>query len=126
MWRPTMRSPAKILIAGTLAGTLPLLWCGAATSQTSPIVNDQVQLGDVFATQILDVVEPEGSVVAATTALGNVVDASANNGRSIDMRSHQKLDGDVRASTTLNAAAGMGWETVVTTTAQGNSGMATA
>jgi hypothetical protein len=121
-----MRIPAKILIAGTLAGTLPLLWCGAATSQTSTVVNDQVQLGDVFATQELNVVEPSDAVVGATTALGNSFGAFADGGRSMDVSSRQKLQGDVRASTTLNAEHGMGWDTVVTTTAHGNSGMATA
>ena len=109
-----------------LAGTLSLLWCGAATSQTSTVINDQVQLGDVFATQELNVVEPSDSVVGATTALGNVFGAFADGGRSLDVNSRQKLDADVRASTTLNAAHGMGWDTVVTTTAHGNSGMATA
>ena len=106
-----------------MAGTIPFLWCGVATSQTSPVINDQVQLGDVFATQELNVVEPEDAVVAATTALGNTVSGFADDGRSMDVQSRQRLDGDVRASTTLNAEAGMGWNTVINTTAQGNTAM---
>ena len=49
-----MRRRGLILLAGTLVGILP---CGAATSQTapSPVLNNQVQLGDVFSGQTLNV-----------------------------------------------------------------------
>ena len=108
------------------AVTLPLLlWCGAATSQTVPgstVVNDQVQLGDVFATQVIDVVDPI-QVVAATTALGNGVTVTTD-GTAVDVASRQRLEGDVRASTTLNAPAHLGWDVVAITTATGNAGLA--
>ena len=100
--------------------------CGAATSQTAPgstVYNDQVQLGDVFATQTLNVVEPSEVVVAATTALGNGVTVFTE-GTPVDVQSRQRLEGDVRASTTLNGDASVGWNTSVTTSAVGNAGTA--
>jgi hypothetical protein len=122
-----MRKPAKIRIAGMIAATLPpLLWCAAATSQTLPsstVHNDQVQLGDVFSTQVIDVVEPAEVVVAATTALGNGVTVTTD-GTAIDVQSRQRLEGDVRASTTLNGTGSVGWNTVATTSAVGNAGLA--
>ena len=55
-----MRRPAKILLAGAmlLAPMTPPL-SGVAISQ-STVVNNQVQLGDVFATQTLNVVDGPG------------------------------------------------------------------
>lgn len=101
-----------------------MLWCGAATSQTLPsgVVNDQVQLGDVFATQVLDVVDPI-EVVGATTALGNGATVFTD-GREVDVQSRQKLQGDVRASMTLNADQHLGWDVALDTTATGNAGVA--
>ena len=71
-----MPRPAKTLISGTMA-VLPAiaLLCAAGTSQAqtppSEVINNQSQLGDVFSTQVLNVVEVTDGVGAETSATGN-------------------------------------------------------
>jgi hypothetical protein len=119
-----MRKLAKTLAAGTIAA-IPLsgLWCGAATSQEAPppntVVNDQLQLGDVFAGQILVVQDTDGVITAATSALGQGVTATSD-GMDVDVRSRQRLRGDVSASTELNVISSTGSYTGLQSTAVGN------
>jgi len=115
-----MRRRAKILLAGTLVAILP---CGAATSQTAPdfVLNDQVQVGDVFANQTLDVVEVTESTTGTTTSTGNAYTGSTD-GRNVDIRSNQTLQGAVTADTRLNAASNAGVAVNLATTATGNTG----
>jgi len=116
-----MRKAAKILTAGTLLATpLCLLLAGAATSQTSQVLNNQVQLGDVFATQTLDVVDVEESTSVVTPATGNSFIGSAV-GTPIDVRSTQQLSGNVSADATLNVEVRSGYITAIATAATGNS-----
>src|SRR4051794_5431064 len=93
---------AKILLAGTTAAIpLWLLSAGAATSQ-STVVNNQVQLGDVFSSQTLDVVTNDDTT-AVTTATGNSLSGTVQSG-SLDVQSHQTVSGAVQAATTVNVS----------------------
>jgi hypothetical protein len=112
---------AKTLLVGTIAAIpLCLLLAGTATSQ-STIVNNQVQLGNVFGTDTLDVVTASDDTTAVTTATGNALSGSVESGN-VDVQSSQSLSGNVGAQTTVNVAADAGAETTVTTAATGNSG----
>ena len=74
-----MAALARILTVGTLIATVS--YAGAATSQTvlpTDVDNQQVQLGDVFATQTLNVVEQTGDTAAVTTATGNSFSTAAD------------------------------------------------
>jgi hypothetical protein len=117
-----MRRPGLILLAGTLAGTLT---CGAATSQTAPssVLNDQVQLGDVFSSQTLNVETVTDQTVGESHATANNYQASTD-GQDLDIRSNQTANGAVAATTELNVAASSGAETQTTSTAVGNAGEA--
>ena len=95
-----------------------LLCAGAATSQ---IVNNQVQLGDVFATQQLDVVTASSDTTAVTTATGNSLGGTVQSG-DLDIQSHQSVAGAVAAQTVVNIAADGGDTTSMTTAATGNTG----
>ncbi|WP_340644598.1 holdfast anchor protein HfaD [Phenylobacterium sp.] len=101
-----------------LAGILP---CGVATSQTSTVLNNQLQLGDVFSQQTLNVETVSDSTTANTTATGNVYSASTDSS-DLDVRSNQTSSGDILAHTVVNVAANSGAETSLTTTAGGNLG----
>jgi hypothetical protein len=111
-----------ILLAGTLAGILP---CGAATSQTAPssVLNTQIQLGDVFATQTLNVETVSDQTAAASGATANSYEA-ASTGNRVDMRSNQTAGGGVTSQTQVNVAANSGAKTAATAVATGNSGYA--
>lgn len=111
-----------ILLAGTLAVILP---CGAATSQTAPssVLNTQIQLGDVFATQTLNVETVTDQTAAASGATANSYEA-ASTGNNIDMRSNQTAGGGVTAYTQVNVGSNSGATTTTTAAAAGNSGFA--
>ncbi|OJU12921.1 MAG: hypothetical protein BGN86_02425 [Caulobacterales bacterium 68-7] len=106
-----------------MLGAIPILAlsCGAATSQTpsSPVLNNQVQLGDVFAEQTLDVITADESTAAITTSIGNAMTAGSI-GRNMAVQSYQELQGAVQAHTVVDVAANMGVTGSVTTTATGN------
>ena len=84
----------KSLIAGT---SIAILTSAAATSQTydSVVVSDQVQTGDIFSGQTLDVVEVTEATTAVTTATGAAFDGSAD-GVTLDVRANQNLQADGR------------------------------
>lgn len=129
-----MARRARIRLAGMLAATLPsMLLAGAASSQTfsgggvsvpagsDGVTNVQVQEGDVFASQTLDVVDAAGAL-AATTAVGNIVSA-AGTGAPLQFHSDQALRAPVTAKTTLNATGYVN-NVLSTTSATGNSATA--
>lgn len=97
--------------------------CAAATSQAqtppSPVINNQIQLGDVFATQTIDVVTVEEGVGAETTATGNSV-LAAGDGSDLSVTSNQTMTGATRAQTVVDASAGLGESSQINTTATGN------
>ena len=118
-----MARRAPILLVGTLAAILPY---GAATSQTLPssLVNTQVQLGDVFSGQQLNVVEIGEVTSGQTTATANAFSAGAD-GADLDMRTNQTAAGAVLADTRLDVAVHSGANTDLDTVATGNGGDAT-
>ncbi|WP_235068212.1 holdfast anchor protein HfaD [Asticcacaulis sp. YBE204] len=97
-----MRVRAKILAAGTILATAAL--ATAATSQSLDITNNQVQLGDVFSTQTLNVVENYDVLKVETSAHGNGM-AGGNKAVDATLSSNQTLSGNVVASATVNGTA---------------------
>lgn len=107
-----------------LAPMLPPL-SGVATSQ-STVVNNQVQLGDVFATQTLNVVDTSDLSSAVTSATGNGLTASVDTG-SLDVQSTQTASpnlpaepGNITAETHFNATGNIGAQSIVVTAATAN------
>jgi hypothetical protein len=102
--------------------------CAAAATEAaaqtpppaSPVVIDQVQLGDVFAGQVLNVVDAQDQVTVSTSAQGNSASGTVEND-SIRVQSSQDMRGSARADTDLT----LGGDTVgainATTQAGGNS-----
>ena len=115
---------AQILLAGTLVAILP---CGAATSQTPPsaVLNEQVQLGDVFSQQTLNVVEVSDFTDGGSNASGAAFTATLDRNDG-DMRSYQETQGQVVADTRLNVSVNSGQTTTLTTKAAGAYGYANA
>jgi len=113
-----MHRRAKTRLAGTIAA-IPLwvLSCGVATSQ-STVVNDQVQLGDIFSGQTLDVVTADDTT-AVTTATANSLTGSVQSG-DVDVQSTQSDQGAVTAQTTVNVASYAGATLAATTAATGD------
>jgi hypothetical protein len=120
-----MAIPARIRLAGTIAATA--LCAAAATeaaAQTPPsddtiVLNQQLQLGDVFSHQTLNVVDAQEQVTVSTSAQGNSASGAVENG-SITVQSDQDMRGDAVATTDMT----MGGDTYgivnATTQAQGN------
>src|SRR5579875_2846737 len=122
-----MRKLAKIRLVGTIAGILPpLLLCGVATSQTvsadNQVINQQVQLGDIWSGQTLQVDSASNGASSTSTAVGNAASAAAYQS-SLDVQSSQTA-GNVAASSvaTVNGSAGPYY--AVTTSATGNTSTA--
>ncbi|WP_092310794.1 holdfast anchor protein HfaD [Brevundimonas viscosa] len=119
-----MATPARIRLAGTMAATA--LCAAAATeaaAQTPPqdslVLNQQLQLGDVFSHQTINVVDAQDQVTAETSAQGNAASGAVENG-SITVQSGQDMRGDATARTDV-ALGGDTWgEVNVTTQAGGN------
>jgi hypothetical protein len=114
-----MHRRAKTPIAGILAA-IPLfaLSSGAATSQ---VVSQQIQLGDVFTEQTLDVQDVSDAITVTSAAMGNGFSASNSSGGNLTVRANQGLGGQVTAGAVLNATGIMGTTTTISTSATGNS-----
>jgi hypothetical protein len=114
-----MHRRAKTPVVGTLIA-IPLfaLSCGAATSQ---VISQQIQLGDVFTEQTMNVVDVSDSITMTSVAMGNGFSASNNSGGALSVQAGQTLGGQVRATAVLDAAGTMGKTATITTTATGNS-----
>jgi hypothetical protein len=97
---------------------LSVLFCGVATSQ---VVNQQVQLGDVFTEQTMNVVDVSDTISMTSAAMGNGASASNATGGAMSFTSNQQLQGQVRSTGVLDAAGTMGLRTIVSTSATGNS-----
>ena len=115
-----MGKRARILLAGTFIAIAP---CGIATSQAAPatVLNSQVQLGDVFSQQTLNVVTVSDTTRAITTATGNGLDTGTER-NDLNMRSTQTQSGAVGADTVTNVAEHAGASASLTTKATGNVG----
>lgn len=99
------------------------LLCAAGTSQAqtppSEVINNQIQLGDVFATQVINVVSVTDGVGAQTNATGNNL-VGATDGADLNITSNQTMAGSAIASTTVNVTGSMGDSSQINTTALGN------
>ncbi len=99
------------------------LLCAAGTSQgqtpPSEVINNQIQLGDVFSTQVLNVVEVTDGVGAETSATGNNL-VGATEGADLNITSNQTMAGSTIASTVANVTTGMGASSQINTSAIGN------
>ena len=116
-----MAKPARIRLAGTIAATA--LCVAAATEAAAQdgtiVLNEQLQLGDVFSHQTLNVVDAQEQVTVSTSAQGNSASGAVENG-SITLQSDQDMRGDAVATTDMTFG-GDTWGVVnATTQAQGN------
>ena len=80
--------------------------CAAAATEAvaqdrSIILNDQLQLGDVIAGEILNVEDASGEIAVNTTARGTTL-SGAVVGADLTLSSSQEMQGDTSATTTLN------------------------
>lgn len=120
-----MAKPARIRLAGTIAATM--LCAAAATeaaAQNPPqdgtiVLNQQLQLGDVFAGQTLNVVDSGDQVTVQGSALGNSASGAVYNG-SIIIQSDQTMQGDAVATTDITLRGDTDGVVNVTTQAGGN------
>jgi hypothetical protein len=119
-----MAKPARIRLAGTIAATA--LCAAAATeaaAQTPPddsiVLNQQLQLGDVFSQQTLNVVDAQEQVTVSTSAQGNSASGAVENG-SITVQSDQDMRGDAVATTDMTLGGDTYGVVNATTQAQGN------
>ena len=105
------------------AGPVIALLCAAGTSQAqtppSEVINNQIQLGDVFSTQTLDVVSVTEGVGAATTSTGNNLVGSTE-GADLNITSNQTMAGSTISTTTVNVTGEMGESSQINTTAIAN------
>jgi len=86
---------------------------GTSVAQDTVVLNDQVQLGDVFAEQTLNVVDVEDQTTAVTTATGNALSGAVEGG-TLTLTSSQTMQGDATAQTTLNIDGENGQATILT------------
>lgn len=95
-----MARRARIRIAGTTVATaLCALAATEASAQQAPgavVLNEQLQLGDVFSHQTLNVVDAQEQVSSHTAATGNSATGSVQGGQ-ITVRSNQDMRGDVES-----------------------------
>ena len=94
-----------------------------AAAQTPPddsiVLNQQLQLGDVFSHQTLNVVDAQEQVTVSTSAQGNSASGAVENG-SITLQSDQDMRGDAVASTDMTFGGDTYGVVNATTQAQGN------
>jgi hypothetical protein len=91
--------------------------CGAATSQ---VISSQVQLGDVFTEQTMNVVDVSDAVSMTTTAMGNGISGSNASGGDLTLDVQQQVQGAINSHGVLNASGTMGQSAVLSTSATGN------
>lgn len=97
---------------------------GVATSQTtspSPVLNNQINLGEIFSEQTLNVQTVSEGVTASTTAQANGVSVGVTNA-DVSVTSSQDNQGTVYGHTVVDVGANAGAASALRTTAVGNSG----
>ncbi|MDO1558299.1 holdfast anchor protein HfaD [Brevundimonas sp. 2R-24] len=114
-----MPKRARILLAGTIAATATFAAAATEAQDATQVLNGQIQLGDVLSTHELTVVTTEEQITASSTATGNhffgaVEDDDAG------VTSTQDLQGDVRASMTLDLAGEAAGPVNLAASASGN------
>lgn len=95
-----------------------------AAAQTPPqdnslVLNNQLQLGDVFADQTLNVVDSQDQVTVGTTANGNEFSGAVENG-AVTVRSTQDMRGDSVATTSVTLGGDTSGPVAVNSNAGGN------
>ncbi|MDP3656385.1 MAG: holdfast anchor protein HfaD [Brevundimonas sp.] len=98
--------------------------CAAAATEAAAqdgaiVLNQQLQLGDVFAGQTLNVVDSQDQVTVQTSAQGNSASGAVENG-SITVQSDQDMRGDAVATTDITLGGDTWGEVNTTTQAGGN------
>jgi hypothetical protein len=120
-----MAKPARIRLVGTIAATM---LCAAAATEAAArnppqdgtiVLNQQLQLGDVFAGQTLNVVDSGDQVTVQGSALGNSASGAVYNG-SIIIQSDQTMQGDAVATTDITLSGDTDGVVNATTQAGGN------
>lgn len=101
-------------------------FAGVATSATSAhaqaiVLNGQIQAGDIFADQTLNVVDMDDQVTAVTSATGNAISGAVEGG-SLDLTSSQSMQANATAQTTLNATGTISGQVTLMSEAVGNTG----
>lgn len=115
----------QIRLVGTIAATVMCVAAATeAAAQTPPqdntiVLNNQLQLGDVFADQTLNVVDAQDQVTAGTTATGNNASGSVQNG-AITVQSDQDMRGNSAATTTATLGGDTSGPVAIQSTAGGN------
>lgn len=115
----------RIRLAGTIAATVMCAVAATeAAAQTPPqdntlVLNNQLQLGDVFADQTLNVVDSQDQVTVGTTATGNNASGAVENG-AITVRSDQDMRGDSVATTTATLGGDTSGPVAIQSNAVGN------
>ena len=92
----------------------------AATQDPGLVLNGQIQNGDVFAGQTLNVVDAEDQVTASVYAVGNHASASGDDGVAFDVQSDQVTGGDVDAELALTLEGETEGPVTLTAQAEGN------
>lgn len=124
-----MRKPAMTRLAGTLAAIpISVMLSGVATSPASaqatspsPVLNSQINLGEIFSEQTLNVQTVSDGVTASTTAQANGVSVGVTNADA-SVTSDQTNQGAVYGHTVVDVGANAGATSALRTTAVGNSG----
>jgi len=98
--------------------------CAAAATEAAAqdgtiVLNQQLQLGDVFAGQTLNVVDSQDQVTVETSAQGNSASGAVYNG-SITVQSDQTMQGDAVATTDITLGGDTYGVVNATTQAGGN------
>jgi hypothetical protein len=119
-----MAQPERIRLAGMIAATALCAAAGteAAAQDGTIVLNQQLQLGDVFAGQTLNVVDSQDQVTVQTSAQGNSASGAVENG-SITVQSEQDMRGDAVATTDITLG-GNTWGAVNATTQAGGNYLA--
>jgi hypothetical protein len=120
-----MATRAKIRTAGLLAATLALPFCAAGTSRAADgqVINGQIQLGDVFSNQSLQVETAEDGLAGTGEAVGNIMSA-VGQGSALDVQSDQSVSGKVESAVSAVVSGSSGPYFTTATTATGNSATA--
>ena len=109
-----------ILLSAAATSLLPPRAFAQGSNQTT--IN-QVQLGDVFAQQTLNVTEAPNGTSAATTAIANTA-TGVGSGAAMDYEATQQLSAESHATTNVSIAGSSGSGLYVATSATGDSGTA--
>jgi hypothetical protein len=116
-----MAQHERIRLAGMIAATA---LCAAAATEAAAqdgtiVLNQQLQLGDVFGGQTLNVVDSQDQVTVETSAQGNSASGAVENG-SITVQSDQDMRGDAVATADITLGGDTWGEVNATTQAGGN------